>query len=86
MPLAPSKWLFRWIKVLFPFPPTGIGNNQPYPLLLIKYELKLPLEVMPGLLVIPIQIQAMCVVWPFQLKQKNIIELKNGSKAKSVHY
>ena len=29
---------------LFPFPPTGNGNNQPYPLLLIKYELKLPSE------------------------------------------
>jgi hypothetical protein len=44
--------------VLFPFPPTGNGNNQPYPLLLIKYELKLPSEVTPGLLVIQIQIHA----------------------------
>ena len=70
MPLAPSKWLFRWIKILFPFFPTGIGNNQPYPLLLIKYELKLPLEVMPGLLVIQIQIQAMCFVLPSNQEQR----------------
>ena len=33
---------------LFSFPPTGNGNNQPYPLLLIKYELKLPSEATPG--------------------------------------
>ena len=34
---------------LFPFPPTGNGNDQPCQLLQIKYELKLPSEVMPGL-------------------------------------
>ena len=33
---------------MFPFPPTGNGNNQPNPLLLIKYELKLPSEAMPA--------------------------------------
>ena len=30
---------------LFPFPPTGNGNDQPCQLLQIKYELKLPSEV-----------------------------------------
>ena len=56
--------LFRWIKVdeyiiLFPFPPIENDQKWLFQLLPIKYELKLLSEVMPRLLAIHIQIQAM---------------------------
>ena len=67
MSQAPSMCLKQWMKVnkldYFHFRPQD-GNNQPYPLLLIKLDLKLPSEVTPGLLVVQIQFQA---VWDMLL-------------------
>ena len=53
MSQAPSKCFKQRIEVdkwyyIFPFPPTWNGNNQPYPLFLIKYELRLPSEATLG--------------------------------------
>ena len=45
---------------MFPFPPIENYWKWLYQLLPFQYELKLPSEVMLGLLVIQIQIQAMC--------------------------
>ena len=54
MYLALSKYLKKQMKVDklddFHFRPQEMESSQPYPLLLIKYELKLPSEATPGLL------------------------------------
>ena len=64
--------------VLFPFPPTGNRTNQPYLLLLIKYELRLPSEVTPGLLVIQVQIQPL---WANSvIKLKSLLFLLQSQK------
>ena len=57
---APSMCIFRWIKVLFPFPPIENDRKWLYQLVAIKYELKLPSEATPTSFAIQNQIEA---VW-----------------------
>ena len=64
-----------------------------YQLLSINYELKLPTEVMPGLLVIQIQIQAVCacsqnsqtklIVWSF-CAQSTVPPLHSSMKTRRI--
>jgi hypothetical protein len=63
-------------------------NGCTYQLLPIKHELKLPSEVMPGLLVIQIQIQAMCVAtnvkFCFQVKTFSLQKYDTSSMSNST--